>query len=838
VTGFTAACNVAPQNRAQFAGNIIPANRLSQQAQNLLASIPLPNTTPATALGDNYANSGNNTLDSDGFDVRSDFVATTKMNVFGRYSFQNFKRSGPGLFGVAIGGHALPSDPSVGDFAGDSSTRNQSIALGFDYTLSTHLLTDFRFGYMRYHVKVSPGGFGTTPAKDAGIPGINLDATTSAMPAFTIKSPGSSDFQFGYSLGVNQCNCPLTESEHQYQFVNNWTNIRGKHTIKFGADVRYAYNLRIPSDSHRTGQLDFNNDVTEGQVGTDSSGKAILGGGSGLAGYLLGEVSHFERYVSNSLDAYETQPRLFFYGQDTIHLTPKLTVNAGLRWEIYKPESAARKDGGGWVDLATGEMRVAGENGVDLRGNTSTSFKHFAPRLGVAYQANSKTVVRLGYGRSYDIGVFGSIFGHAITQNLPVLGAQQMNANTGAFVFNLSAGPPSFDPASKLGGTLATSNCNAITDPSGVVGGVFTPDKPQCVGVNGRPLVPDGVFSRARPFNNRLPTVDQWNATVQRQVTPTISATLAYVGNKGTHQFAGGGPAYGANEPTVVGFGSGVPRNNRRPFYLKYGWTQGIDYFGNDADNHYNSLQATVEKRFSAGLSFQGSYTFQHSTNYDGNYYNIDRNIAYGPNDDYRNHLIIFTQVYDLPFGKGKKWGSNMGRAADLLIGGWAINSATTIGSGLPFTPGLSSCGSTSDVGPCRPDLVGTVKNGPRSGDPEAPGYWLETTGGVALTAPGASAGPWAQPKVEAFGNVGRNSFRGPKLFDTDFSVFKTFSITERFRTQFQFNAYNVFNHVNFDRPDGCVDCQSNGNATGFGIHGLAFGSTMRRLQFGLKLNF
>jgi len=327
--------------------------------------------------------------------------------------------------------------------------------------------------------------------------------------------------------------------------------------------------------------------------------------------------------------------------------------------------------------------------------------------------------------------------------------------------------------------------------------------------------------------------VDQWNATVQRQVTSTISASLAYVGNKGTHTFAGGGPAYGANEPTLVGFATGVPKNNRRPFFNKYGWTQGIDYFGNDADNHYNSLQATVEKRFSGGLSLQSSYTFQHSDNYDSNYYNIDRKITYGPNDDYRNHLFILTQVYDLPFGHGKRWAGNLSRPADLLIGGWSINSATIIGSGLPFTPSLNSCSSSSDVGPCRANVVGSVKNGPRSGNPEAAGYWFQTTGGVLLTTPGQTVGPWAQPAVGTFGDVGRNSFRGPKFWNTDFSVFKTFSVTERFKTQFQFNAYNVFNHVNFDRPNSCVDCGNAGSITG-----LAFGSTMRRLQFGLKLNF
>jgi hypothetical protein len=850
---------LAPSARTQFPGNIIPASRLSgaqadltgaTQAQNLLGLLPLPNASPSSVLGDNFFNSGNNTLDSDGFDFRSDFIATTKIDVFGRYSFQQFKRSGPGLFGFALGGHALPSDPSVGDFAGNSNVRNQSIATGFDYTFSPSLLTDFRFGYMRYHVNVLPGGFGGTPAADAGIPGIN-DVNgdhyyTTAMPAFTIHTPGASDFLFGYSLGVNQCNCPLLESEHQYQFVNNWTKISGKHSFKFGTDLRYAYNLRVPSDSHRAGQLDFNNDITQGPGGD---------GGAGLAGFLLGQVSHFERYVSNSTNAYETQPRLFFYGQDTIRFNAKLTINAGLRWEIYRPESAARTAGGGWVDLATGEMRVAGQQGVDLRGNTTTSFKHFAPRLGIAYQINPKTVVRLGYGRSYDIGVFGSIFGHAITQNLPVLGAQQMNANTGDPVFALSLGPPSFDPASKLGGTLATSNCNPITDPTGVqANGTFVPDQAQCVGVNGRPLVPDGVFSRARPFNNRLPSVDQWNVSVQRQVTSTMSATLAYVGNKGTHQFAGGGPAYGANEPTVVGYNpdlpnNGIPRNNRRPYYNLYGWTQGIDYFGNDADDHFNSLQATVEKRFSGGLSFQGNYTFQHATNYDSNYYNIDRKIDFGPNDDYRNHMFIFTQVYDLPFGQGKKYGSGIGRAADIAIGGWSINSATTIGSGLPWTPSLNSCGPEIDAGPCKPDLLGSVKNGNRSGNTEAAGYWFQTTNGVSLAPPsnpaagvagnvcggGAqiTAGPWGQPGCDSFGSAGRNSFRGPKFWDTDFSVFKSFNFTERFKTQFQFTAYNVFNHPNLDRPNNCVDCSSGGQITG-----LTFGSTMRRLQFGLKLNF
>jgi hypothetical protein len=827
-------------SRTQFPGNVIPACRLSTQVQNLLKVLPT-GATLADPTANNFSGSGSNVLNADNFDVRGDYVLNTKTQVFGRYSYQKFLRSGPGLFGAVAGGAALPAD-SGGQFAGTSNVRNQSLATGFDYTFSPTLLTDFRFGYMRYHVDVAPGGVGTTPATDAGIPGLNIDKLyTTGMPYFHVTTTGLPDFNFGYSLGANQCNCPLLESEHQYQFVNNWTKIRGNHTFKFGADIRYAYNLRIPSDKHRAGELTFAQDQTQGPGGV---------GGSGLAAFLLGDVTFFERYVSASTNASETQPRFFFFGQDTWRVNNKLTVNLGLRWEIYRPESVAGAGQGGWVDPATGEVRVAGSTGVDLRGNTSTSFTHFAPRLGVAYQWDPKTVIRLGYGRSYDIGVFGSIFGHAVTQNLPVLASQQTNTTNGQdfnTAFFLANGPTPLNPATALGGTLATSNCNAVTDPSGVnpTTGAFTPDKAQCVGVNGRPLLPDGINAFVRPFNNRLPTVDAWNATVQRQVTPTISATVSYVGNKGTHTI-GGGPDYPFNnprlagyDPTLSGAAATLNQNLRRPFYSNYGWTQGFRYFGNDFNNKYNALQVIMEKRFASGLSFNANYTWQHATaDDDGGTAGYDKSVNYGPNSNYRNHVFIFTQVYQLPFGTGKRFGSNVGRLGDLIIGGWELNGTTNFSSGLPFTPSLASCHASSDTGPCRPDVVGTIKAGTRSGDPNAPGYWYQTTNGVSLGAAGQASGSWAQPAVDTFGNVGRNSMRGPRYFDSDLALFKNFTITERARAQFQFQFYNIFNHVNLANPDGCVDCVSNGVNTGGKITGIAANSQLRSLTYGFKLSF
>jgi outer membrane receptor protein involved in Fe transport len=851
-------------SRTKFPGNVIPACRLSAPALALLKLFPGPGgLSPATILSDNFAASGTSVLDSNGFDIRSDFSASKKLTIFGRYSLQKFTRSGPGLFGTALGGNSFPSD--TGGFAGISSVRNDSVAGGFNYSFSPTFLTDFRFGYLRYHVQVAPGGLGTTPAKDAGIPGLNVDTTyTTGMPAFTVSVPGASDFHFGYSLGQNACNCPLLESEHQYQFVSNWTKIKGNHQFKFGADVRFAYNLRVPSDRHRSGELNFDSGITQGETLVNG----VLtpdGNGAGLAAFLLGYVTHFQRFVSASTNAYETQPRRFFYAQDTYRATSKLTLNYGVRWDLYIPESVAGKGLGGWVDTKTGEMRVAGQNGVNLQGNTSTSYKHISPRLGIAYQWNPKTVVRLGYGRSYDIGVFGTTFGHIVTQNLPVLAAQEYSGGSPSAqdintAFFLSNGPVALDPASGL----ATGNCNKITDPTGT--------KTQCLGPNGRPMIPDGVSRDIRNFQNTIPSVDAWNISVQRQVTPTLSVTASYVGNKGTHT-TGDGADYNSNGTTNKGYfpgctddAAGVPNaicvaNNaatpkqRTPYYGSsaaypfpsvapyggnFGWTGGDRDQAADLNSKYNALQIQAEKRFSGGLQFQSSYTFQHAIETSNlgtgfaRYVNIDPKVNYGPSDSYRNHVFILTQIYELPVGKGKKWASQSGTALNAIVGGWTLNTATNISSGLPWTPLLSSCSASIDSGPCIADVVGSVRAGTRSGDPNAGGYWFQTTNGVALNALGAKAGSWGQTAtLDGFGNAGVNPFHGPKFFNIDAGLFKMFNFGERAKAQFQFQAFNLLNHVNLGSPNDHVDAANGGS-----IGGLAPGAQMRRLQLGLRLTF
>jgi hypothetical protein len=761
--------------RTPFADNRIPQDRLSPQVLNLLKLIPLPNLSGTFF---NFTASGIEAFDSDQFNVRDDDYWSEKLHLFGRYSFARFNRLSPSAFGELAGG---PAFDEIG-FAGKSDALNQSIAAGFDYTLTGPTVTDFRFGFFRYRVKVLPGGLGTHPAADAGIPGLNVnDFFASGMPSFFILSRVDT-FRFGYGGGINQCNCPLNQDERQYQFVNNWTMIRGDHTWKFGGDIRFAQNLRVASGPRRAGELFFFATRT-GRVDPDFT----FNGGLALASFLLGDVGLFLRSGGTTTDAKEYQRRWFFYGQDTWRATRKLTLNYGLRWELIFPEYVKRPGDGSLLNLETGELFVGGVGEVNKHFNVKPTYRAFAPRLGIAYQPTDKTVIRMGYGRSFDIGTFGSLFGHVVTQNLPVLSTQFLATDTFQSVFNLSQGPsPPVFPA---------------------------------VPANGLLPLPDGVSANARPFKMRLPTLDAWNVAVQHRLARNTFVEAAYVGNKGTHVFPGFGTSYNANQPVSL---LGAPEAVRRPFFSRFGWTQDLNYYGNDADNRYNALQTKFETRFS-GLNILSHYTLSSARNNDGDYFIYDRSLSRGPADQDRKHVFVFSEVWELPFGRGKRFLGNSPRGADLLFGGWQLNTITTWMSGLPFTPTLSFGANCSvNSGPCRPDRVGDPDRDQRSRD-----GWF---------AVGIGAGtPWAQAALGKHGNAGRNSLRGPSFFQTDLSVFKNFKITEGTNLEFRAEGFNIFNQVNLGLPDSCVDCNP---GTAGKIFSLAGGAQMRQFQFGMRLSF
>jgi hypothetical protein len=851
--GCTLEPNWIPMDAAHAAAVGHPAaSVVSPQAAGILALFPAPQTS---GISNNFLGSGSGPFKQDSFDTRIDYSASSTVNVFGRFSLDYFSLSGKGVLGP-LGG---PGSGLLG-LSGSSITHNYSLATGFTKTINTSLLTDFRFGWFKYNPQTQKPD-GGTPMTAFGIPNANTsDPKTSGLGEFQLGSDPSTGnggapnngsalaiSSFGDGLGVGRCNCPLTEREDQFQFVNNWTKTKGNHIIKFGADLRYARNLRIPSDNNRTGEYNFSPLATSNQFnGTLATPLPI--GGLDLATFLLGDVTSVARYVTNPAltninNAAERQKRLFFYGQDTYRMTSKLTVNYGLRWEIYTPESVLAKDYGGFANIVdnngTGVIRVAGEGGNGLNGNVKNTFHAFAPRLGIAYEITPKTVVRTGYGRSYDIGVFGSNFGHTVTQNLPVLVKQNIDASSiikGANpndipLFTLANGPiaPQFP-------TIPSNGQITFTSLNGQDGGVHI-----------------------RPIKQVLPTLDAWNFTVQRQVTNTISAEVAYVGNKGSHGFSGDGPNYDVNPVTMFLYGVHDPKNSdpkavyptnvRRqlcaPDLATNTCTRLNDdlgnYYGNDASSNYNALEIKVDKRFNQGLQFIAHYTFAHANAYNNNYYAVSHPIAYGPNDFVRNHVFVVNTVYELPFGKGKTFLGNSSRAMDYVVGGWQLTNTTNWSGGLPWTPTTNECGGEQDVSICRPNKgsgsfhlgAGSIQH-PAGRAPYVQYFTPLTSLGGAYTDAGNGN----------LGNAGYNSLRGPSGFYSDLSVMKNFAIYERVKMQFRMDAFNVFNHPVYafsgnNGANNCVDCQNTSVSSNNGrITDIEGGSSMRALQFALRLTF
>jgi len=858
--------------RTAFAGNLIPNTRISPQATAMLALFPAPTSS---GTSNNLVTTGAGPFDQKSFDTRIDYSAPRNYQVFGRFSLDYFSLSGKGGLGD-LGGLGF----GPGGLNGSSNVHNYSLATGFTKPIGTKWLTDFRFGYFKYNPQTAYSDASASPMDGFGIPGLNSGPGVAGPPVTGglsgIDFGGTGGFTpFGDGLNIGRCNCPLTESEQQFQFVNNWTKTQGNHQIKFGGDIRYAMNLRVPSDASRTGLLHINSG--------DTANSGV--GGLSFATFLLGDVTSFERFVSTSLNAAERQKRWFFYGQDSWRISPKFTMTYGLRWEIYFPESVNGKAQGGFANVDTGIIRVAGIGGNDLHGNVSNTYKAFAPRLSFAYQFDPKTVLRIGYGRGFDIGVFGSNFGHVVTQNLPVLANQTLtdtNCTQGpgcgpgatgdrSAVFTLAQGPDQFVPV-----TVPSDGILPLRGPAG------------------------NVSPRIRPTTQRLPTIDQWNATVQRQVTPTLNVTVAYVGNKGTHVFAGNGPSYNTNEAAIgegtfaygctpnplpattfdckQSFKPFTPPSFRRRLFLNgvpaftYANFPGItccsdspgDYFGNDADNKYNALQVKVEKRVSNGLQFLAHYTYSRAYFYDAGYFSVNKKYAWGPDDFNRNHVFVVNTVYELPIGRGKKFMGDAGRVSDLLIGGWQLTNTLNYSGGLPFTPSIGECGQISDAGPCRPNATAKLATG-TSRDSAGNLLWFTPLPSGALSqslpeiansatditgqndqcqAARPTSGGFSLPACGQIGNVGRNSYRGPRGFYSDMALAKTFAITERYKAQFRFDAYNVFNHpvLAFSSTQGntCIDCGGDSGRISDIENNNSPGSPsgMRQLQFGFRFLF
>jgi hypothetical protein len=751
--------------------NIVP---VAAPMGKLLNFLPLPNN--GSDIFNNYISSASQKFDSDQEDMRVDYNLTSTSHVFGRYSLAGFDNLSPAAFGAAAGG------PSAFGFSGHSLARNQSLALGLDHTFSPTLVTDARFGFYRYRVRVQPNDVGTTPATDSGLPGLNTGSVeTSGMPAFYVN--GNGGFDFGYSLNVNQCNCPLKETENHFQWVNNWTKTISNHSVKFGVDVRRAQQQRIPSDSHRSGEITFN-DSSTGDPALDQLAAGQVSTGAALGSYLIGLPSSFGRYYTGS-NYYPglRQTRLFLFAQDSWRATQKLTVNYGLRWEDYLPQTAAKPGGAGSFDPATGEVLAAGIGSVPRNMGISPYNLGFAPRIGIAYQLTEKTVIRTGYGRSFNPSGLGAVFGQGADYNPPIVNPQSVNQpNPYVAAFDLLSGPPA-----------------PIAPP---------------VSTSGRYLLPDGVginYFTDPPGAYRIPLVDFWNFTIQRQITSDMALEVAYIGNVGRHLFL----ALNRNQ-AVPGPGDFDPR---RPFYNNFGLEQGLYQYCNCDNSSYNALQTKLQKQFSHGLDFLLTYTWSkamgNSEGAGGFSDNYNVRASHGPLSWDRTHSVTFEHNWDLPFGRTRHWKLGDNAVADALLGGWRLSGVHSFGSGLPFTPTVNNAPLlNADFNNVRADVVGDSHVANQSAS-----LWFDP----------ASFSEPQQPYRN--GTASRNSLRGPDLAVSNLSLSKNLLQTERRSLEIRADAFNVFNHVNLGLPDSTIDAEGAGQITHVQV-------AMRQMQFGLHFQF
>lgn len=706
-----------PLSNAPFANSQIPASRIDPIATYFLQFVPLPNTPDGqtfiwNASGKQDANQGNG---------RIDYAISSKDQLNLRYSVN---------LGLNESQGALPT--SGGRF---QQIDAHNAGIGYTRVFSPTLVNELRLGYARLVSANRPQGLGTNYTVDSGI--LGFAQTSLNFPGFPSIGAG------GYGITDGTAFSPIQNPTNTYQITDAATWTVGRHTVKFGIDLR-RFHATSTNSAFSRGSFSFN-----GRFSGDSFADYLLG-------YPSSGIRDFPRNHFGFVDR-----NYHFFVQDDIKVNNKLTVNVGLRYELNEAieqdlaqNSYFDLNRGKWIvsTLPNGNINLttqqvsslaysiwkdsiitAKEAGLDNNLQTP-SRKQFAPRIGFAYRpfADGKTVVRAGYGIFYLLGRGNQSVSNGIV-NLPFILDEFKNGNFAANGYS-----PQF------------TTRNFFDAPFGF----------------GGPLLSQIDLKMMRPY------MQQWNFAVQREIIRNLALDIAYVANKGTH----------LEKDILFNFstpGTGSIESRRR--YPQFGTG---DNYTNIGNSNYNSLQVKLEKRYSAGLTLLTSYTWSKliddtAANSYGFAVQDPRNLSLdrGLGNSDIPHRFVTSFSYELPFGST---GSPLVKKA---IGGWSIGGIAQYQSGFPFTPTMNAAPSTTEYG-YRPDQIGSpdVSN-------QSVNQWFNPK---AFQVPG-------QFRI---GTAGRNILRGPGIKNWDLSILKSTRINERFTHQFRFEGFNLWNTSQFSTPD------------------------------------
>lgn len=760
-----------PLTGVVYADGIVPQAAITPFARKVLNELPLPNL-PGTA--NNYSVLPRSQFFNDKGDLKFDFNINDKLTAFVRGSARKLNNfEAPTIDG-----------PSGGDSNASVFVVNEQLAGGLTYTVSQSSVLEFRLGASRTEAGKLPFNIGVGNLETLyGITGVPTSPdiagglNTQAISGFTTIGRQSSNPQFQNPNVIN----PKV----------NYTFLRGNHSFKVGYEYQ-RINTAI-SDSHpKYGQDTYGGSFSR-PIGTTTNNSAF-----NVADFLFGARSSYQ--LTDTFVAQYRQRMHFGYVQDDWQVTPDLTVNLGLRYEFATPQYE-RDNRLSNFDPAARAVFVARDGSLADRATVDPDTNNFAPRLGFAWKAAPRTVIRGGYGMSY------IHFNRLGGENILSLNPPQ--------VFNV------------------TLDQNALT----TVGGVPTITTP-CVGNNfvgcfrttqqGYPagMLEPGQFNALRSRVNYTPKdsptayVQSFHLTAQYEILQNLLIDFGYVGNRSSNLIILGDINLARpNAPT-----ESTPLQQRRPL-PQFSFIQGSLPIG---EAQYDSFQLKVERRFSDGLFLLNSLTLSRALD------NAAGHLEVSNGDNSRANLTNLagewgvsnydvpvnnttSVVYDLPLGRGRRFGSSMPRALDHLIGGWRMTLINRVTSGRPVNLTYSPTSDFSVGGDVtyRPNIIGTVE----LGDPTPQAYFNRN----AVAIPTDRSTP--------FGNAPRNSLRGPAFWQADLGLHKEFRLwNENTRFEIRAEAFNLFNRTNFGAPNGNISSSAFGTITGT--------FPAREIQFAAKLYF
>jgi len=735
--------NADGSGRQPFPGNVIPADRLSPIARAILSRLPPPNLAAAPGQP-NHQTSYRRDKETQGFDVKITQQVGTADQVAARLSFQRPKIVDPPIFGAMGGGGK--------DFAGTGTDLTYSTGFNYNRVWNSSTTTEVRGGFSYYHNEAIAAGNGLTTAADLGIPGVNLDEWTSGMS--TIDISGFTNPLVGFDPSL-----PWNRSEKLAQVAASFTKLRGRHLVRFGTDVRHNrdFLLQTQDNGGSRGIFQFRGAQTASPNDSASQG----GFANSFAAFLLDLPASMGRDLK-VLDTGTRHWEAFGFVQDKWSVSSRLTLDYGLRYEYYSPLIGLESRAGlSNYNPDTNTLRVAGYGDVDPAVGVRPYRRNFAPRSGVSFRLDDRSVLRGAYGVS-TVPFPDNVYAF----NFPVRQSFQLNA------------PSTFAAA----GSMATGF------PPPVV--LAIPD--------------DGVIDASTPSLRALAftyvpsdlheaSVHSWNVSYQRELPGQWTVEAAYLGNRGRDVLA----TVNMNAGMTLG-----ADNAGRPLFQPYGRTAEVTTWAR-TKTYYNALQVKADRRLGRGLGLQTSYTLGRGRNYSAGDSNgniqtpadVERSWARRGED--RLHDFVAAGTYALPDRASRGLPS-------ALLGGWQISGIWVVQSGLPieFTSANASLRAPGNRqrpnASARPDVFGDIGSGQ---------LWFDTS-------------VFSAPAAATWGNVQRNSLlNGPGYQNVDAALVKTLAFP-RLRGQLRVDVFNVFNTPHFNNPDGGL-----GNATFGQIIGVGAGS-------------